>query len=297
MDTYGNKERTVCFFPEKHLLINKIEENGKACQLKRFKRSDTNDIFITDYTSVKEVKPQFLKSDMQAEFFTIATILNKKAKNDIINVKGLLYSLMPIESSTTNPILTLGTAKLSDNTGDIQLTVFASLVNEVKEDNAFSFTNMRVSRFQSDRLIKSTEQTIVTPISDDKLEISEDGDRLVKQLLHVSINSVLSSTLEVKQCCFLCKSLVEINGDLVECSTCHSIFSSSKCSTSSLVKFVVTVGETSLTLSSPSKVIEKCFVCPIKNKFQLVKKLIENDVDVKYCVTDNTVLEIKRSAA
>ena len=271
MDTYGNKERTVCFSLEKHLLINKIEENGKACELKRFKRSGTNDIFITDYTSVKEGKPQFLKSDMQTECFTIAIILDKKAKNDIINVKGLLCSLMPIESSTTNPILTLRTAKLSDNTGDIQLTVCASLVNEVKEDNAFSFTNMRVSRFQSDRLIKSTEQTIVTPISDDKFEISEDGDRLVKQLLHVSINSVLSSTLEVKQCCFLCKSLVEINGDSVECSTCHSIFSSSKCSTSSLVKFVVTVGETSLTLPSPSKMIEKCFGNPIKNKFQLVK--------------------------
>ena len=158
MDTYGNKERTVCFSPEKHLLINKIEENGKVCELKWFKRSDTNDIFITDYTSVKEVKPQFLKSDMQAECFTTASILNKKAKNDIINVKGLLYSMMPIESSTTNSIMTLRTAKLSDNTGDIQLTVFASLVNEVKEDNAFSFTNMRVSRFQSDRLIKSTEQ-------------------------------------------------------------------------------------------------------------------------------------------
>ena len=48
--TCGNKERTVCFFPEKHLLINK--NRGEYCELKRFKRSDTNDLFITDYTSV-----------------------------------------------------------------------------------------------------------------------------------------------------------------------------------------------------------------------------------------------------
>ena len=80
IDTYGNKERTVCFSSEKHLLINKIEEAGKTYELKRFKRSDTNDILITDYTSGKEVEPQFPKSDMQAEFFTIATILNEKAK-------------------------------------------------------------------------------------------------------------------------------------------------------------------------------------------------------------------------
>ena len=85
---------------------------------------------------------------MQTEFVTIATVLNKKSKNNIINVKGLIYSLMPIESSTKDSTLTLRTAKLSDNTGNIQITVFVSLVNELKEDNAFSFTNMRVSRFQ-----------------------------------------------------------------------------------------------------------------------------------------------------
>ena len=85
---------------------------------------------------------------MQTEFVTIATVLNKKSKNNIINVKGLIYSLMPIESSTKDSTLTLRTAKLLDNTGNIQITVFVSLVNELKEDNAFSFTNMRVSRFQ-----------------------------------------------------------------------------------------------------------------------------------------------------
>ena len=157
IDTYGNKERTVCFSSEKHLLINEIEEAGKTCELKRFKRSDTNDILITDYTSGKEVESQFPKSDMQAGFVTIATILNEKAKM-------ASNGLMPIESSTKNPTMTLRTAKLSNNTGNIQITVFASLVKEITEDIGFSFTNMRVSRFQSDRLIKSKSkfQKIVT---------------------------------------------------------------------------------------------------------------------------------------
>ena len=44
VDTYEIKERTVCFSPEKHLQICEIEETGKVCELKRFKRSDTNDI-------------------------------------------------------------------------------------------------------------------------------------------------------------------------------------------------------------------------------------------------------------
>ena len=87
--------------------------------MKRFKRSDTNDIFITDYTSVKKV---------QAQFVTIATILNEKDKNNITDVKVLIYILMPIEPSIKDPSLKLRTAKLSDNTGNIQITVFATLM-------------------------------------------------------------------------------------------------------------------------------------------------------------------------
>ena len=71
---------------------------------------------------------------------------------------------------------------------------------------------MRVSRFQSDRLIKSSASD-VTPISEDEFKIPEDGSRLVRQLFHVNIDSVLSSTLEIKHCCFLCKSVVEVSGD------------------------------------------------------------------------------------
>ena len=78
MNTYGNKERTVCFSPKKHLLTNKIEETGKACELKWFRRSGTNEIFITDYKSLKEVQPRFLKSDMQADHRV--TFLTKRVK-------------------------------------------------------------------------------------------------------------------------------------------------------------------------------------------------------------------------
>ena len=105
-------------------------------------------------------------------------------------MKGLIYSLIPIDFSTKDPTVKLRTTKLSDNTRNIQITVFTSLVKEKKEDSTLSFTNIRISKFQSDRLIKSTEQTIVTPISDNKFEIPEDGNRLVKRLLHVIIDSV-----------------------------------------------------------------------------------------------------------
>ena len=167
-----------------------------------------------------------------------------------------VYSLILIGSFTKDLALILRTAKLSDSAGNIQITLFTSLVNKMKEDNAFSFENMRFSRFQSHRLIKSTEQTIVIPFLKDEFEILEDGNKFLKQFLHINIDSILSAIPEMKHCSFLCKSLVDVKGDLFECSPCHNIFSSSKYSTSSLVKFVVAVGETSLRWSSPSIVIE-----------------------------------------
>ena len=72
----------------------------------------------------------------------------------------------------------------------------------------------------------------------------------------------------------------------------------SKCFTSSLIKYIVIIaGETSLTFSYPSKMIKKCFGCPIENKSQLSKRTTENDVDIKYCIINDTVSEIKCSAA
>ena len=66
--------------------------------------------------SVKEVEPQFPNSDTQTKYVTIATILNKIGKNDIIILKGLIYSLMPTEFSIKDLTLTFRTAKMSDNT-------------------------------------------------------------------------------------------------------------------------------------------------------------------------------------
>ena len=39
------------------------------------------------------------------------------------------------------------------------------------------------------------------------------------------------------------------------------------------------------------------FWLPRKNKFQLLKKMTENDFDIKCYLTENTFLEIKSSAA
>lgn len=109
-----------------------MEETGKASELIWLKNSDTNDVVVTVYMLVDEIEPQLPKSDMHAEFVTIATIFNKKGKNNIINVKILICNLISIEASIKDPKLKVRTAKFSGNTGNIQIAVFDSLVNKIK---------------------------------------------------------------------------------------------------------------------------------------------------------------------
>lgn len=81
--------------------------------------------------------------------------------------------------------------------------------------------------------------------------------------------------------------MVKVNGDLYECSACHNVFSSSKCSTSSSVK-----NQSHLIMAIKND--WKWFGCHVKNKSQLVKRMVADDAVIKLCKTD---LQIKHSAA
>ena len=43
----------MCFSLEKHKLLKVIEQEKAGCEIKQFKRTEQNDILITDYTSTK----------------------------------------------------------------------------------------------------------------------------------------------------------------------------------------------------------------------------------------------------
>ena len=67
LNTENSEERSVCFSPEKHKLISIIESEKSGCELKKFKKSDPDDILVTDYTSVKKMKLSFEMPTKQEE--------------------------------------------------------------------------------------------------------------------------------------------------------------------------------------------------------------------------------------
>ena len=89
----------VFFSPEKHKLLEKIQNQDTGCELKKFRLNSKNEIIINDYASVREVQPNFRKIEKKkSQFVTIAHINNESELYNIVNVTGIIYNLEPVEA-------------------------------------------------------------------------------------------------------------------------------------------------------------------------------------------------------
>lgn len=53
------KKSIVTFSQKKQKLLQKIQDKRTSCELKMFPLNDKKEIFIGDYTSVRETEPKF----------------------------------------------------------------------------------------------------------------------------------------------------------------------------------------------------------------------------------------------
>ena len=51
---------------------------------------------------------------------------------------------------------------IKDETGNIEIVLFSSLIDEVSSNTSYDFTKMRVQKFMNDRILKSTEAAKVS---------------------------------------------------------------------------------------------------------------------------------------
>ena len=62
LQTKDDKTREVSFSPEKHKLLEKLQNHGTGCELKTFRLSNRNETIINDYTSVRRSPTQLPKN-------------------------------------------------------------------------------------------------------------------------------------------------------------------------------------------------------------------------------------------
>ena len=84
METDLEVKRVVSFSQEKHKLIKTLNDTDDGCQIKKAKLSETNDILLTDYTTVKKVSPTFTKGNTKMDLQTLG-----KVNNEIVLFQGI----------------------------------------------------------------------------------------------------------------------------------------------------------------------------------------------------------------
>lgn len=146
-----------------------------------------------------------------------------------------------------------------DETGSISATLFAELVNSVNNNEAYTFHYLRISKYFSQRLLKSTHQTTIETVDNHNYE-QPIHSKSINHLENVSMETVNTNSFKTVYKCIVCKDGVIFDEHLIECLNCGNMFSSKKCIKFTTIKFSVRTGDgTSMQLSSKNTIIEKCF--------------------------------------
>ena len=173
-----NQSRTVCFSPEKRRLIESIatdEDQNIGCELAHFKKSDNDDLLVTDFTSVKRVKLNLEKPSLIISYSMVSEIMNEKPKYAMLNEKGTIFNLEETKQNVckNGNMLQLRKAVFKDSTDRIPITFFDKNMSKISEAKGYQITNVRVSLFQAQRMLKTTETTEITEDDNCKYYVTE----------------------------------------------------------------------------------------------------------------------------
>ena len=130
-----DEQRVVCFNSEKHKPLNKILQAETWCELKRYKLNDKNEIIVNDTIIWKEIKSNFGRQQKQVSY-----INNEAQLYERINVAGLVFNDSSIEPAVKDAkISRLRKASFQDNSHDVSITFFDSLVDQIEKKTVCSW--------------------------------------------------------------------------------------------------------------------------------------------------------------
>ena len=92
LETDKDVKRVVSFTPEKHKLLSSLSGTDNACEINKTKISATNDILITDSSTVKKVDSTFKKRGSTMVLQTIEMINNEAPLFQIVSTCGLVMA-------------------------------------------------------------------------------------------------------------------------------------------------------------------------------------------------------------
>ena len=142
--TEENSKQKTCFSQEKRRLLKVIEQENAGCEIKWLKRTKQNDILITDYNSIKEMKLDFMQPMKNAVFQEKPTVENQLPLIDMVNVKKIVDNAGVLETAFKgNELFEFKKASLKDNTGSMPITLCNELTKYLKEGKCYEIIDVR----------------------------------------------------------------------------------------------------------------------------------------------------------
>ena len=221
--------RVVCFTPERYNLISKIQSQQSGCEITDFTKNEKDELLVGDNATVKQIQPTFERKNHPIQFTTISQCNNEKKINELVNVKGLLCNKLEIEYvKKESKQLKLRKAILSDSEDTIPITLFADLADQIENNISYSFTDVRVSKYKQQRLLKTTDVSTVAQLENDILVDASQVQPLIVTATR-SISNVQVNTIEEITVCSQCKNPVEIQDGCATCHSCYNMESEQDC--------------------------------------------------------------------
>ena len=102
LQTKDEERIVVSFFSEKHRLLSKILAKNINCKLRKCRSNSKEETIINDYASVEEIEPTFEKKEKKRSFVSVAFANNEALLYDVVNIKGFVHNVSPIEFAEKN---------------------------------------------------------------------------------------------------------------------------------------------------------------------------------------------------
>lgn len=299
LNTEEKQERTVCFSPEKHTLVNRIFQQHSGCEIKKFKRSDSNDVLITDFSSVRQFTPDFEKPTHELVYKNIEAISNECPLYNIVNVVGIIFDIGPIQTCEKDgKPLKFRKATISDDTGTVPITLFSDISEKsLKDKQCYAFTNMRIAKYLSQRLLKSTQFTTVDLEDRKRVKL---GDKDLIDHSKTSVVGIIASvdmkSFQTKYVCINCKHSLDASNEdegMITCGNCDNMLLMDQCKVLSKVCFtLLTDHNEKIKYDCNHEILEDCFSIPIKKRALLAKTMLQSRVITRYDTSDNSLVSI-----
>ena len=297
MDIHTNNGiKRVCFCKDRYQIFEELNNSTTAgCVLKNVKKN-SDDILINDSSKIRKMELDFDKC-LDIEITEINTILNQYSLYQIPTVEGLVTGLTQIKYTDKNCCqVPMRTGFLHDKSGSAPNTFFGDTCNNINNDQSLQLTNKSLSKYKSDRMLKSTEITKVMGVEMESFNI--DGrQKSQNEITTCKIVSVVLSTLTTTYKCADCKCPVLLDEGFVTCTNCSGVIIEMHCVKNDKEEGVVIDQDSKSkkhTLISLEllQIISKTL---IQNKVAFAKLVIAKTRTVEYNPNDMVVVVIKES--